>query len=334
LLKEVPKFLIIRFSSIGDIVLTTPVVRCLKTQVYNAEVHYLTKPGFAGILATNPYIDKLHILDKPILEKALELKQLGFDYVIDLHNNLRTRIFKSILDLPSFSFEKLNVEKSILVHTKLNTLPPVHIVDRYLNTLQSFDVTNDEMGLDYFLPAGFLFNPTIQLPEHFIAFAIGAQHATKRLPNEKIISICRQVKQPIVLLGGKEDAANGETIAAQSGSHVIHLCGKLSLHESAYVVSQSDKVITHDTGLMHIAAAFKKEIFSVWGNTVPEFGMTPYYGNKNIRQSLFEIKNLYCRPCSKIGFTECPQKHFKCMLLQDTTAIANGCNEVSPALSH
>jgi ADP-heptose:LPS heptosyltransferase len=317
-----PKFLIIRFSSIGDIVLTTPVIRCLKNQVAGAEVHYLTKPGFASILQHNPYIDQLHLLDKPIFEKAHELKQLGFDYIIDLHNNLRTRIFKSILDLPAFSFDKLNIEKSILVNLKINTLPDVHIVERYLETLNTFDVTNDEEGLDYFLPKDFLFNPSITLPQHFIAFAIGAQHATKRLPNEKIIDICRQINQPIVLLGGKEDMANGESITTQSGAHVINLCGKLSLHESAYAVSVCDTVITHDTGLMHIAAAFKKPVVSVWGNTVPEFGMTAYYGKYQIRNLKFEIRNLSCRPCSKIGFTECPKQHFNCMKLQNTMAIA------------
>jgi ADP-heptose:LPS heptosyltransferase len=318
----VAKFLIIRFSSIGDIVLTTPVIRCLKKQVPGAEVHYLTKPGFAGILNTNPYIDQLHLLDKPLLEKALELKQLGFDYIIDLHNNLRTRIIKSVLDLPAFSFDKLNIEKSILVRFKYNMLPPVHIVARYMNTLNDFKVENDGLGLDYFLPETFSFNPSIFLPKNFIAFAIGAQHATKRLPNEKIIEICRQINLPVVLLGGKEDSENAEIITTQSGSHVINLCGKLSLHESAYVVSVSDKLITHDTGLMHIAAAFKKQVISVWGNTVPEFGMTPYYGKFKISNHTSQISNLYCRPCSKIGYKECPLKHFRCMKEQDTAAIA------------
>ncbi len=317
-----PKFLILRFSSIGDIVLTTPAIRCLKTQVKDAEVHYLTKPAFASVLANNPYIDQLHVLDKPILEKALELKQLGFDYIIDLHSNLRTQIVKAVIGTPAFAFDKLNIEKSILVNLKINTLPDVHIVDRYLDTLKTFEVANDGLGLDYFLPSDFSLNPTIQLPAHFIAIAIGAQHATKRLPNDQIVSICRQINQPVVLLGGKEDAVNGEFIANQSGAHVINLSGKLTLHESAYAVSLSDKVITHDTGLMHIAAAFKKPIISIWGNTVPEFGMTAYYGNSDIRNQKFEIPNLPCRPCSKIGFPECPKKHFKCMMLQDTAAIA------------
>lgn len=333
------KILIIRFSSIGDIVLTTPVIRCIKQQLPNAKVHYLTKPQYKGILEHNPYIDVLHILDKPLWQKSLDLKHLGFDAIIDLHNNLRTRIIKGIIDAPAYSFNKLNFEKSLLVNFKINTLPDIHIVDRYLDTAKTLGVVNDGKGLDYFLPPTFTFNPAIQLPQSFISFAIGAQHNTKRLPNQKIVEVSKHYGETIVLLGGNEDAENGEWIAQQSGNHVINLCSKLTLHESAYVVSKSTKVITHDTGLMHIAAAFQKEIISIWGNTVPEFGMTPYYGNKEylnspavsgiekinkseITNPKFEIRNLYCRPCSKIGFKKCPKGHFKCMNLQDTAAIA------------
>jgi ADP-heptose:LPS heptosyltransferase len=301
------KFLIIRFSSIGDIVLTTPVIRCLKKQVPEAEVHFLTKPAFKPVLEHNPYIDHLHLLDKPLLQKIQELKALGFDYIIDLHNNLRTRIIKGVMDVPAFSFDKLNIEKSILVAFKQNILPDIHIVDRYMDTLKSFGVTNDDEGLDYFLPENFSFPSTGELPENFIAFAIGAQHATKRLPNEKIVAVCKLIHKPVVLLGGKEDAANGDEIAKQAGTHVINLCGKLSLHESAYAVSKADKVITHDTGLMHIAAAFKKEIISVWGNTVSEFGMTPYYGKYKIANLKSEIQIYTAVPAPKSGIKNAPK---------------------------
>jgi ADP-heptose:LPS heptosyltransferase len=325
-----PKFLIIRFSSIGDIVLTTPVVRCLKQQFPGAEVHYLTKPGYRNLLEHNPYISHVHVLDKPLLQKALELKSFGFDYVIDLHNNLRTRIIKSVIDVPAFSFDKLNTEKAQLVRFKQNILPAVHIVDRYLQTLAPFEVTNDGQGIDYFLPPDLEqhFSISQLIPSGtFVAFAIGAQHATKRLPAEKIAEICTGLNTTVVLLGGKEDEAAGNDIAQRSGQHVISLCGLLTLHQSAFVVSKAKKVITHDTGLMHIAAAFKKEIISVWGNTVPEFGMTPYYGKSEVQHSKFEVRNLDCRPCSKIGYKECPLKHFNCMNLQDTQAIFSAANQ-------
>ncbi len=324
------KFLILRFSSIGDIVLTTPVVRCLKLQYPHAEIHSLTKPAFKSILENNPYISQVHVLDKPLLKKVMELKQLGFDSIIDLHNNLRTRIIKGVLDVPSFSFDKLNTEKAQLVNFKLNTLSQVHIVDRYLDAVKSFGVTNDGQGLDYFIPDNVNLNDEVKqlTSKPYIAVAIGAQHSTKRLPTQKLIDVCKNIKTNIILLGGKEDETTGNEIAKQSGSHVVNLSGKLSLHQSALVVKLAQKVITHDTGLMHIAAAFKKPIISIWGNTVPEFGMTPYYGNYNINQQLFEVNNLSCRPCSKIGFNTCPKTHFNCMNLQDTSAIAATANQL------
>jgi ADP-heptose:LPS heptosyltransferase len=93
------------------------------------------------------------------------------------------------------------------------------------------------------------------------------------------------------------------------------------LNESADLVKKSKLIITHDTGLMHIAAAFKKKIISVWGNTVPEFGMYPYYGNSLAQNFQFEINGLRCRPCSKIGYAKCPRGHFKCMNQIKTDAI-------------
>jgi len=333
-----PKFLIIRFSSIGDIVLTSPVVRCLKQQVKDAEVHFLTKQNFAAVIEHNTFIDKKIYLEdekgtafKNPLDSLIQvLRAEKYDYIIDLHNNLRTIKLKSKLDVKSFSFNKLNIEKWLLVNLKINRLPDIHIVDRYMETVKTFGVVNDGKGLDYFisvedgnaiqkLPSGF--------QENFIAFVIGAKHNTKKLPVEKIISICNKLNRPIVLLGGKEDVDAGEKIAAAIQSHqVFNACGKYSLNESAAIIKQASKVISHDTGLMHIAAAFKKEIISVWGNTIPEFGMYPYYGDFEIQNSKFEILNLPCRPCSKIGFDKCPKGHFKCMVEQDENKIAETAN--------
>jgi ADP-heptose:LPS heptosyltransferase len=324
------KFLILRFSSIGDIVLTTPVVRCIKQQYPNAEIHYFTKPAFASILQANPYIDKVHVLDEALLKKTTSLKKIGFDYVIDLHNNLRTRIIKSVLDVPAFSFDKLNIEKSQLVKLGVNSLPPIHIVDRYLATLSSFNVVNDGKGLDFFIPAETVLPDALQhiAQQAFVTIAVGAQHATKRLPTDKLIELCKLIKHPIVLLGGKEDVATGKQIEQAVGTHVHNYCGALSLQQSALAVKQSIVLITHDTGLMHIAAALQKSTISVWGNTVPEFGMTAYYGNQPVPNAIFEVKQLSCRPCSKIGFHQCPKQHFNCMNLQPIEAIAAHVNSI------
>jgi ADP-heptose:LPS heptosyltransferase len=237
---------------------------------------------------------------------------------------------KQKLGIKSFSFNKLNFQKWLLVNFKINRLPDISIVDRYMKTVESFGVKNDGKGLDYFIAPE---DETVvqTLPANFrngyIAFVIGAKHFTKQLPADKIISICKKLTSPVVMLGGKEDFEKGEKILSQLPStQFLNLCGKLSLNQSAAIIKHSKKVITHDTGLMHIAAAFQKEIISVWGNTVSEFGMAPYYGNMEIRSrglgTKFEIRNLKCRPCSKIGYDKCPLGHFKCMMLQDETEIA------------
>ncbi|HMO38060.1 MAG TPA: glycosyltransferase family 9 protein [Saprospiraceae bacterium] len=316
------KILIIRFSSIGDIVLTTPVVRCLRQQL-GAEVHYLTKKSFRAVLEANPYIERLITIEKEVTEVVPLLKKERYDYIIDLHHNLRSWRVKRALGVKSYHFDKINAAKWLIVNLKINRLPPVHIVDRYLATIQALGVSNDGQGLDYFIPnadalpvGGTAFQeifPQALVASPFTAFVIGAAHATKRLPTDKIISICRKIQQPIILLGGPEDAPVGADIAAAAGAHVLNACGQLRLNQSADMVRQAAQVITHDTGLMHVAAAFRKKIISVWGNTIPEFGMYPYYPSGVNYSTVLEVNGLSCRPCSKIGHSRCPKGHFRCM---------------------
>jgi ADP-heptose:LPS heptosyltransferase len=325
-------FLIVRFSSIGDIVLTTPVVRCLKQQIPNCTIHFITKKEYAPILYNNPYIDKVIEYDGDWDLMLKNLKTVNYKYIIDLHNNARTLRLKNMLSkIPAISFNKLNVKKWLLTATKINIMPSVHIVDRYMDTLKTFNVSNDGKGLDYFIneldivkqsdiPASHLFG--------FVGVVIGAAHNTKKLPVEKLKELCSKLKYPIILLGGKEDRAIGDQIAAIDDVRIYNSCGKFSINESADLVQKSKLIITHDTGLMHIAAAFKKPIISIWGNTVAAFGMTPYYGNVQIANALFEVEKLSCRPCTKIGFDKCPKKHFKCMQLQNIDAIVNAANEL------
>jgi ADP-heptose:LPS heptosyltransferase len=295
-------------------------MRCVKQQVKNAEVHFITKKQFAGILETNPYIDKVYAIEKNISEVAKELKRENYDFVVDLHHNLRSGQVKSLLGKRSESFRKLNLQKWLMVNLRINKLPNTHIVDRYFETAKPLGVKNDGKGLDYFIPAKDEIDIKM-LPAAFqngyVGFVIGAKYFTKQLPNEKIVSICKKLDQPIILLGGKEDSGKANEIISRlpaPGSQLIfNACGKYNLNQSASLVKQAKKIITHDTGLMHIAAAFKKEIVSVWGNTIPEFGMYPYYGEEEIKNIKAEVKNLSCRPCSKLGYSKCPKGHFKCM---------------------
>ena len=309
------KFLIIRFSSIGDIVLTTPIVRAIKHRYPEAEVHYVTKKGFYDILRYNPGIAKIHLLDGPLSSLIAILKEEKFDYIIDLHHNLRSLVIKlRLFGTKAYSFPKLNFAKWVLVRLKWNIMPDIHIVDRYFKTLKTLDIKNDSAGLDFFLPAEDIF-PLGKMPsifgEPYIAMVIGAKHFTKRIPTERVIELSKKLMFPIVILGGMEDSDQGNIIAKKSGLHVFNACGKLSLLESAAVIKRAKLVITSDTGLMHIAAAYKCDIFSLWGNTTPMLGMYPYF--PGIKSKIFEVSPLSCRPCSKIGFNSCPKKHFKCM---------------------
>jgi ADP-heptose:LPS heptosyltransferase len=320
------KFLVIRFSSIGDIVLTTPVVRCLKQQVPGAEIHFLTKRAFHHILSGNPYIDKIHLLDSSWDMMIHQLHDEGFNHIIDLHHNIRTlRVKKALKGVPATSFDKLNFRKLLLTVLKIDTLPKKHIVERYLDTLKRFGVNNDGKGLDYFIPEQEKIKASDLPVSHqmgYIGIVIGAALNTKKLPLHKLQELCSQLIYPVVLLGGTEDRARGNKIASIDPIRIYNACGKFSLNESADLVRHAKYIITHDTGLMHIAAAFQKRIVSVWGNTVPAFGMGPYYGNAGIAHHTAEVKPLWCRPCSKIGYKKCPLGHFKCMELQHIDRIA------------
>jgi ADP-heptose:LPS heptosyltransferase len=317
------KLLIIRFSSIGDIVLTTPVIRCLKKQLPEVEVHYLTKAAFRAVLEANPYIDKLHFLQDDLPAVINQLQQENFDYVIDLHHNLRTMRVKKALGKKAWSFNKLNIQKWIYTSLKLNVLPDVHIVDRYMETVKELGVQNDGRGLDYFIPEKDKVKESDIPAGHlagYIGVVIGAAHNTKKLPVHKLKELCAAIEHPVILLGGKEDRATGDEIASVDKHKIYNACGKFNINESADLVRRAKLIISHDTGLMHIASAFKKQVISIWGNTVPAFGMYPYYGKLSPQQpkdklpyDIMEVRPLYCRPCSKIGYNKCPLGHFKCM---------------------
>jgi ADP-heptose:LPS heptosyltransferase len=287
----------------------------LKNKYPDAELHYTTKKSFASILEANPYIHQVHTLKDSLSDLLTELKDEQFDYVIDLHHNQRTLLIKNTLGVQSFSFNKINVAKWLMVNFKVNRLPKIHIVDRYLEACKNLGVENDGKGLDYFIPGGEEV-AVAQLPDSFqqgyLAWVIGAKHNTKKFPVEKIIRVIRQMNLPVVLLGGKEDTEDSLKISTQLPL-VYNAVGRYSLNQSASLLQQSKLVVANDTGLMHIAAAFKKPIVSLWGNTIPEFGMSPYYGNLSIANHIIEVENLRCRPCSKIGYSACPKKHFNCM---------------------
>ncbi len=280
----------------------------------DCEVHFLTKNNFLPVIKHNPYISKIHTIENKVSECIEELKKEKFDFVIDLHHNLRSSQVKRALKTKTSSFNKLNVEKWLLVNLKVNKLPNIHIVDRYFETVKELGITNDNLGLDYFILEEEKVNTETLFgiaSGKYHCLVAGGSYFTKQIPINKLQDICALSDKKIIILGGKEDSPIGIQLEREFPGKVFNACGKISINQSASVIQQGDKVISSDTGLMHIASAYKKDVFSLWGNTIPEFGMYPYLPGANSK--ILEVKNLSCRPCSKLGYAKCPKKHFKCM---------------------
>ncbi len=306
--------LIIRLSSIGDIVLTTPIVRALKTRFPDSEIHYITRPEYLPLLQNHPDIHTLHSFEGKIRETIQKLRQHRFQLVIDLHRSILSRRIKGGLGALSFTFPKLNVRKYLLTRFKINTLPDLHIVDRYAMAIEPTGAKLDENGLDFFISAQVeeegLREVWDQLGPDAVAVVLGAKHATKKYPSEYYPALLNGLSKPVLLIGGKPEMEEAERISSALNVPVMNIAGKSGLLESAARMKACKVAITNDTGFMHIAAAFGMKVFSIWGNTVPAFGMTPY----RTPSVIIETTGLPCRPCSKLGHESCPKKHFRCMM--------------------
>ena len=289
------KILIIRLSSIGDIVLTSPVIRCLKQQS-NCELHYLTKIDYKMLLSSNPNIDKLILFKNDLLSIINQLKSENYNLIIDLQNNIRSYLIKLSLNIRSYAIQKNNFKKLLFIYFGIDLLNN-HVVDTYFYALIDLGIFNDKKGLDYFLPHQMKVDLRIAAP--FIAWSIGASFDQKKLSKSQIIKICNKLNVPIVLLGGNNEKNMGEYISKNTkNTQTYNLCGNLSLNESAFLIKKSKLVLTNDTGMMHIACAFKKKIISFWGCTKPKMGFSPYQADSD---SISIVFNPSSRPCSRHG---------------------------------
>ena len=315
------KILIIRFSSIGDIVLASPVFRCVKKQLFDTEVHFLTKLSYKIVTAANPFIDKFFYYDDNMEELLERLKAENYDHVIDLHNNFRSNKIKRILSVDTHTIDKLTFKKFLLTQLNIDVMPNRHITQRSLDAVLPIGVKDDGGGLDYFIAKEYELKrddiPTSHLAG-FIVIVIGATYFTKRFPVHKILELCSKINHPIILLGGKEDAANGKTISDFDSVKIYNACGKFNISESADIIKKAKLVISNDTGMQYIACALKRPVIALWGGTTPDLDVEPYYGSnflRNQQKSINEnvVLNLKCQPCSKYGLNKCPLDHFYCM---------------------
>jgi lipopolysaccharide heptosyltransferase II len=299
------KILVIRLSSLGDVLLTTPVLRALKQKFRMSEIHFLVKPQFADAVRYNPNILKIHEYEPEI--KSILGKE-RFDLIIDLQNNFRSRDVRRGLKSEIRKFSKPTLKKWLLVNTKINLLKDLKTIPlRYSETIENLQL--DSNGLDLFLPDNL--ESELENEKKYIGICPGAQHFTKRWPKEyfiKLGNILIENNYGVVLFGGKSDKEICSDISAGI-DNCINLQNENELFKIAASIKKCKLIISNDTGLMHVASAMNVPVISIFGSSVKEFGFVPY----NVKSKVLENNSINCRPCSHIGKSECPKKYFKCM---------------------
>ena len=316
------KFLVIRLGGISDILLTTPVIRCLSKQLPGSELHYLVATQHKHVIEHNPFISRIHVAGNNDQKLFDELKEESFEQVIDLQHDAFSARLKKHLKLPYHSFPKRSFQAAVFTRLKWNIMPAnEHQVDRFMETVDSFGVKNDGAGLDYFIPSSERITQRDIPASHqlgYIAIVISASKFTRRMTQLKIRELCMAIDHPLILVGQEKDAELADAIASFDPVKVYNACGKFSFNETADLIDRSKLVIAPDTGFMQLAAALKKPLIVVWGSTTPSLGKTPYYGINHFQKNKtpsehVQVHKLWCRPCTTEGRSSCPQGHFKCM---------------------
>lgn len=328
---EPKNILILRLSSIGDILLTTAFIRQVRKTFPNAHITYIVKIEFQDLLRFNPHIDKIITFDSATKFRGLKalnslLRKTKYDFVFDLHNNMRTnRMLAGIDSHKIFKIKKNKIKRAALVYLKMNLYKSIKsIPERYLDVGAEKGVEDDGLGLELFLGQKKEENTREKTnkfgltPGLYICFGPGAAHFTKMWPEENveelIDKITSQTGYKVAVLGSASEEELIKGII--KNKNVVNFCGRLSLLESAAIISDSAGMVSNDSGLMHMTVALKKPIIAIFGSTVEELGFFPYRAEATI----FENK-LWCRPCSHVGRKSCPLGHFKCMRLTDVERV-------------
>jgi len=343
-MRAINKILIIRFSSIGDIVLASLLIRTLRNAYPDALIDFLVKSEYAELVRHNPYLSSVIELKTSETDERTTLKRRirseQYDLIVDIHNSLRSRYLRMFSGAKRTTvINKRIIPRFALVKFKKNIYKDVvPIAERYLETVSKLNVQNDGKGLELFIPedtmsavSAIIQKYNLDRYETVYGFAPTAKHFTKRWPQERFVElgirIAKNSRTKIFIFGGKEETDYCGDIAqmmnAELGSSAAEsMAGKFSLLETAAALDYCSVVVSNDTGIMHIAAARKRNLVAIFGSTVREFGFFPY-GTNNV---VVEQEGLDCRPCSHIGRNSCPKGHFKCMkdISTDTVLAAIG----------
>jgi len=302
------KILVVRFSSLGDVLLTTPIIRALKNKYNEAQIHVIVKKEFADVFAGNNNLSRVLLYEK---ESDSEIKTVltneKYDLVVDLQNNWRSRKLLKGVSTNIIRFKKPTFAKIMLVHFKINLLKEKKsIVKRYAETA---GVVLDEGGLEIFVPQET--KAKLESKGNYIGFAPGAKHFTKRWPPEYFVdlgSILSNAGYQIVIFGGRSDKQICDNVSSNI-KNSLNLQNEDKLHQTVADMKLCKLILTNDSGLMHAASAAGVPLVSIFGSTVKDFGFVPF----GVQNLILENNSLFCRPCSHIGKSNCPKTHFKCM---------------------
>ena len=319
------KVLVLRLSSIGDIILTSPFLRVFKGRFPETQLHYVVRKEYAELLRWNPHIDDLITVDVSHGRRALETLNLAlsgerYDAVFDLHNHLRTRIIRNGISRHIHSINKRALRRLLLVGAHINTYGDVvPVPDRYIETGARYGLVPDTRGPELFYPdevrdaaAALLVASGWSEPAPLIGICPGSQHFTKRWPLERYSELTRVLLDrghTVAVFGSADDAALGDALSKLDAARVIDLCGRASLLETAAMMRCCSAIVANDSGLMHLATAVNRPVVAIFGSTVKEFGFFPY----NSPAAVLEVADLPCRPCTFNGRSACPKDHFRCM---------------------
>lgn len=308
--ENINRILIIRLSSLGDVLLTTPVIRAIKKEFPGASIDFLVREEYVDAIKFNPNINVVYALSRSEKSKFL-IKVLNgnrYNFIVDLQNNIRSRLIVSSLNRTTYSYKKPTWDKYLLFRFKINRYKEIKsITERYCESIPGLKL--DKLGLELHTPQ----NISSDLPseKNYLGLCPGSKHFTKRWPSEYFIELGNELISKgyeILVFGGKDDKEVCELITSQiNGS--INLSNDNDLIKTANEIKNCKLVICNDSGLMHVAAAAGVPVITIFGSSVREFGFSPY-GVPNL---ILENKSLSCRPCSHIGRSNCPKKHFKCM---------------------
>ncbi len=312
------KILVIRFNSIGDIVLSSPVIKILNEEGH--QVHFLIKQRYHNFVKYNPHIERIWTLNDSLKELITDLEGENFDLIVDLHNNYRSFKVKQALNVKSYSFKKDHLKYWMFFQLGIDKIDRRPIVHKFLETIKP--IINHERieAPEFYYPV-----PSEEimsdLPERYIVIVVGAGFKTKLIPENLIKEIIKGLNISVVLLGGTEDEERGRRISMLDTKDVWNFCGKKDIIESAQIIEKAELVVSGDTGLMHIAAALNRPLIALFGSTDPTLGYAPYGFDRSKKIVIIQNEDLSCRPCTKQGRKICPKGHYKCMLDLNSSQI-------------